>query len=60
MPHDPQHSILRKWTGRPSILAKLGEPIVCLVVLNVSRVQQRNKDIYVEQKSRQGKSSRNC
>lgn len=58
--NNPKNTILRQWAGCPRLLAGCGEPLVRVLVLHMSRVDQSDQHIDIEQVSDQGSSSASC
>jgi hypothetical protein len=46
---DAQYGIFRQWAGGPGLLAVCCKPFMRRFMLNVSRINQRNKHVGVQQ-----------
>src|SRR5579859_3501885 len=55
---DSHKAVLRQRTGSPRLCSAAGEPAMGNVMMNVSRITQRQQEIDIEQEGGQGLSSR--
>lgn len=59
MADNTQNAIFRQRAGRPRLVPSRRKPGVCTVVLHVSRIDQSDQNVHVQQKTDHGSSSRN-
>ena len=58
MANDSQNAIFRQRARRPCSMTLFGKPRMSAVMLHVSRIDQRDQDVHVQQKPGQSSSSR--
>ena len=59
MPNNSQDAVFCERAGSPCLPPRCREPLVRPIMLDMSRVDQRDQDIDIEQEPCQGNSSRN-
>ena len=58
MSNDSQHSVFGKGAGSPSLCTGAFKPFMCLVMLNMQRIDEGNEYVHVQQETCHCKSSR--